>query len=381
MNDDPSAGPARSDRLLGYLEADPDNRALIGDIVEAALAEGRPDLARRMISRLDAAGDLDPRSAHLAGLEAMHRRDFAEAARRFGDLRGAGLDDPALRFNHAWSLAMLGRHADALAEIDDAAARASAPAAMLEIQLRHQLGPLEDAAVRARALAAVHPHDQGLMAAISVLGIDLGDEGLAEEAAGKAGDHPDALATRGTLALDAGEGDAALALFARALHRRDHTPRAWIGSGLARLSMGDAASATRDLDRGAEMFGTHPGSWLAAGWAHVLARRFDAARERFERAREADPAFSEAHGALAVVDLAEGRVEDAERRAQVALRLDRECFSAALASVLLADAAGDGERARRLFDLAVHRPLDDRGTTIAQHLAGLRYQGPAATRS
>ncbi len=381
MTDDTPAGPARSDRLLGYLEADPANADLIGDVVEAALEEGRADLAGRMVSRLDEVGAGGARSSHLAGLEAMHRRDFAEAARRFGGLRDEGVDSPALRFNHAWSLAMLGRHEEALAEIDDATARAFAPAAMLEIQLRHQSGLLDEAGSRARTLAALHPDDEGLMAAISVLAMDLDDADLAGETAARGGDHPDALATRATLALEAGEREAALALFGRALDRRVHTPRAWIGSGLARLSMDDPVSAARDLDRGAEMFGSHPGSWLAAGWAHVLARQFGAARQRFERARDADPAFAEAHGALAVVDLADGRREDAERNVRIASRLDRECLSAALASILLAEGAGDADRARRIFDLAVDRPLYEGGATLAQHLGGLRYQGPAATRN
>ena len=125
------------------------------------------------------------------------------------------------------------------------------------------------------------------------------------------------------------------------------------------------------LDKGAEMFGDHLGSWIAAGWAYLLAGEHEQARDRFERARQIDPNFAESHGSLAVMDVLAGDSESAQRRMEVALRLDRACFSGAFAQMLMASAAGDAGAAQRIADIALKQPLDDKGRTIADALARL----------
>ena len=56
---------------------------------------------------------------------------------------------------------------------------------------------------------------------------------------------------------------------------------------------------------------------------------------------------------------------------EVARRLDPESFSAALAGMLLASAAGDSDKARQIFTLAAGRPLAHDGTTLLEALARL----------
>ncbi|MBX9645216.1 MAG: tetratricopeptide repeat protein, partial [Novosphingobium sp.] len=131
----------------------------------------------------------------------------------------------------------------------------------------------------------------------------------------------------------------------------------------------DAAAAALDLDRGAQQFGDQIGSWIAAGWAHYLAGEVDAAAQRFERALAIDHNFAESHGSLAVIDAARGDNESARRRMQTALRLDRQCFSAVMAKVML-DAASP-EEAKALFDQAFNTPLNAQGMTIASYMVGM----------
>ena len=128
-------------------------------------------------------------------------------------------------------------------------------------------------------------------------------------------------------------------------------------------------AAPADLDRGAELFGTHLGSWIAAGWAHFVVGDRVTARARFEKALALDPTFAESHGGLAVIDVAEGRLEEAGERAKVAFRLDRDCYGAALARSLLATAEGNSARASAILDIALVNPIDASGRTIAQSLA------------
>lgn len=362
---------SRLDRLLPLLESDPSNLPLLADAAEAALAERRPEIAADLLDRYAAIEPLPPRECNMAGLAALQTRQYARAVELFERLLESGEDDPAVRFNLAWASAMNKDFDRALDMVDDDLARSLPQAAMLQVQILHDRGEFDDAAVRAREYIELHPSYAPLMAAVSVLALDVEDAELAAACAAKGGEHPDALATLGTLALGDERATEALDLFDRALERNQQVPRAWVGRGLARLMTGSAPEAAADIDRGAEMFGDHLGSWIAAGWAHFVNKDMAAARARFETALELDDTFAETHGSLAVLDLLEGNAEGAREKSEIALRLDRQCYSAALARMLLAAGAGDQATARRIYETAVNTPVDSSGRTIAQALAKL----------
>jgi tetratricopeptide (TPR) repeat protein len=347
---------SRLERLLPLVDADPANRALLSDAAETALAEGKPEVATDLLDRYAAIEPLPPRETNLAGLAALQTRRFDRAAALFGRLVEAGEADPAVRFNLAWASAMNKDSDRALELADDALARELPQAAMLRVQLLHERGEFDEAAANAREYVELHPSYPPLMATVSVLALDVEDAELAAACAARGGDHPDALTTLGTLALGEERATEALDLFDRALERNAQVPRAWVGRGLAKLLTGGTPGAAADIDRGAEMFGDHLGSWIAA---------------RFETALALDPNFAESHGSLAVLDLLDGNVEGAREKSEVALRLDRQCYSAALARSLLAASAGDQATARRIYETAINAPVDSSGRTIAQALAKL----------
>jgi tetratricopeptide (TPR) repeat protein len=351
--------------LTGYLVHDPANATLRLDAAEAALDAGAAEQAIALLSH--AAIAEEPRARNIAGLAALQLRDWDTAVEAFATLAAGGAP-PTVRFNLAWAEASRHNYEAALAALDAETTAEVPAAAMLEVQVLHQLARLDEALERAHAHLARFPDDAGLNAAVSVLAIDLELPDLAAECAVKAGDHPDALTSRATLALDGEDAVAARALFDRVLAHDDRSPRAWIGRGLARLMTGDAKDAPADLDRGAELFATHIGSWIAAGWAHLIAGDLTAARARFDTALALDAAFAESHGGLAVIDAMEGKVEAAHERAQVALRLDRASYGAALAQALLASAAGNAATATAIVERAMAMPIDDSGRTIGQML-------------
>lgn len=360
---------SRFARLAALLDHDPDNLALLADTAEAAFAEDRFDEAEDLLARHARIAPLPQQAQHLAGLTAMRRLEWEAAAERFEALLAAGADAPPVRFNLAWSLAMAKRFDEALPLLDEATSAALPQAAQLEVGLLHQLGAFDRAGERARILIELHPDHRGLNAAVSTLAIDIEDVELAQRTASRAGDHPDALITLGTLALGDDDVEQAEALFDAALARNPEAPRAWVGRGLVRLLADDKAQAAAELDKGAELFGDHIGSWVAAGWAHVIAGDIATGKARFETALALDDSFGESQGSLAVIDIFEGRIEEARRRTEVALRLDRQSFSAALAAMLLAAGSGDKERAQRIFEMALKTPLDDSGRTLASAIA------------
>jgi tetratricopeptide (TPR) repeat protein len=366
FGDDPTN---RLDGLLKFLDRDPTNVALLTDAADAALAAKRPDMATELLASRATIEPAGLRERNLEGLAAMQDKRFADAASLFARLMDDGEEAPGLKFNFAWSAAMAKDFEPALVALDDATVLALPQAAMLKVQLLHGAGRYDEASDAARSAIERHPDDAGLAAAVSVLAIDMEDTDLAAFCAARGGDHPDALTTRGTLALDEFDATAARELFDHALSVNPHVPRAWIGRGLSKMMTGEGTDAAADLDRGAEMFGDHLGSWIAAGWAHFVAGDRVAARARFETALAIDPNFAECQGSLAVVDILDGRVAEGRERASVAMRLDRESASTALAMALLATGDGNAERARRIFETALTTPIDDSGRTIAQSMA------------
>lgn len=357
---------------LGFVKQDPDNRRLLLDTADLALEAGDPHQAIELLERASVLSPLSPQEHNLLGLAAIKSGDFELAAGSFAIVVGAaGPDETGPRFNLAWSLAVLARDQEALSCLDEAVALALPQAAALRVQLLHKSGDLDTAMEAAKLYLEQHPNHAGLLATVSVLAIDCEDLELAAATARRAGEHPDALTTVGILALGEEDTKTARVAFERALAIKQDVPRAWIGRGLAAMLDHDPLTAARDIETGAAMFGDHLGSWIAAGWARFIGKEYQEARRLFEHALAIDATFSESHGSLAVLDINDGAFDRAAERIKIATRLDRNCFSAAFARILLANAEGDLDKARRIFETAVNTPIGSDGRTIAQSLTRL----------
>lgn len=357
------------ERLSRYLASDPENTALLADCAEAALAAGDPAAAAVYYARSDAVEPLSGPGASAAGIAAMRAGELDRAQGWFARATAEGEEPgPALRFNIAWCKALEQDFVGAADMLDEETVAALPQAAMLDMQLDHQLGRFDEAEAKLDRYLERFPDYGPLNAAASVLAMDVDQPELARTTAEKGGAHPDALATLGMLDLAERKLDEARAQLAQSLATRPHNPRAEIGLGLVELSEGNLAGACERLDRGAVQFGSHLGSWIGAGWAHFLAGDYTAARQRFETALAHDDNFGEAHGSLAVVEIMEGHIEVANRRAAVARRLDPGGFSCALAAMLLEQSQGNAEAAQRIFELASKQPILPNGATLMDEL-------------
>lgn len=363
-------------RLLAFLEADPQNLSLLADAAEAAMNEGRPSETDRLLDSYAALAPLPPPLQNLKGVAAIANQRFDDARAIFEPLLDAAPHDPGLRFNLAWCRAMAHDYSGAVSLLDEATVGAVPRGAALKVQMLHHLGPLEDALACGMGLAELYPDDEDLMGALAIVAIDAEEADLARDYAERAGASHEGLSTLGMLALSDDDVDRSLALFDRALEDNGDSGRGLLGRGLALLMKGDAAGAAGSLDRSGEIFGSHVGTWVAAGWAHFTTGDYAAARADFERALALDDTFAETQGALAVVDLAENKLASAKRRAAVALRLDPACLSGALARSLLLAGEGQAEKANAIREAALNAPLGPNGRTIAQTMVALGMTGP-----
>jgi tetratricopeptide (TPR) repeat protein len=371
---DGSVEGSRFSRLLGFLEEDPDNLRLIADAASAAMEEGDPGGALALLERHASLAPLPPTQLNLKGIAALADRRFEQAVAALTALREAGEDAPAIRFNLAWALTMAGGHEAALALLDDEVVAAGPRGASLKVGLLHHLGRPEDALEAGIALAEVYPADQSLMGALALAAMDADRADLARLYAGRAGTNHDGQTTLGLLLLDDGRTGESETIFDRVLAGDAGNARALLGKGLALLDRGDPASAGAWIDRAAERFGDHLGSWVAAGWVHYIRGDLETSRARLETALALDDSFAETHGGLAVLDLAQGDVEGARRRADIALRLDRNCFAGALAKSLLLERDGKEKAARKVREAALNFPIGAGGRTIAAALGSRRAE-------
>lgn len=358
-------------RLLGYLESDPDNLNLIGDAAAAALDVRQADLAETLLGRYEAIAPLPAALVNLRGLVALQRDRFEEAAAIFQGLLAGRPDDPALRFNLAWCKAMIGDHAGAAEPLDDATIATVPAAASLKVQSLHRLGDLDAALAEGTKALEIHPDDTALLGALSMVAIDLQMPEVAQGWAEKAQTTAEGLSTLGMLGLRESRLDEAMGYFDRGLAARPDSARNWLGKGLVLMAHGDATAAADAIDRSAELFGRHLGTWIASGWAHFAAGDRAKARTVFEHTLALDDTFAESHGALAVLDVLDGEIDRARRRTDTALRLDRRCFAGALAKVLLLEHDGDAQAAQRVRDIALNTPVGESGQTIAQAMIAL----------
>lgn len=363
------------DQLAQFLEADPSNPALLADVASAAFDAGDCEAALGYLAQLDMLEPVRGGLANLAGVAAMRSGDQGTAQSWFDIAADEMPDDPALAFNRAWSKTLAGEFEAASEHLTDSVTDALPQAAMLDMQIAHEQGRLDEAVGKMEAYLAQHADYAPLQAAASVLAMDVDRPDLARESAQKGGNHPDALTTLGSLNLADRRLDEAEAQFAQALATGKPNPRAEIGQGLVALARGDHANAALAIDKGAEQFGDQLGSWIAAGWAHLLAGDAAAAEQRFANARDTDDTFAEAHGSLAVTEILAGRMEEAKRSAEVAARLDRSSFSAALAQIMLANANDDDVRAEKILKRALSTSVLPDGRTLEQAIIGSMAAG------
>lgn len=384
MNPSPEHAAAiasdRLTRLLSFIESDPTNITLLGDAAACAFDAQQFERCDELLARQQALGAMPPTSMNLRGLCAMARGKFDDALAVFAALPD-NESNPVIRYNKTYAHAMLGHFDDTLALLTDDVLAAVPQGSALRMRSLHHQGSLAEA-IEVGKRYADHPE-----AGIEVCGLlaaalfDAGDLDSAQHFASLAKRSPDGLAISGLLALGESRVCDARALFSEALDTQPENSRARLGAGLVLLEQHRFEQAAQQIDAAAQSFSTHAGSWIAAGWAHLLNGDLVQARARFERAGLIDRGFSEAPGALAIVALKEGRLDDARAQTKIALRLDPRCLSAALAQSLLNASAGNQAAADAILDAALNQPIDSQGNTIAKAIAKKMMQSTGSLQS
>jgi len=330
----------RLERLLGYLEHDPNNSQLLADAASTAHDMGLHRRVDDLLVRLEQIQPLSPPLQNLRGLSCLAQSKFEQARAVFSTL-AAAQPDPVVLYNLAYTEAMLEEYAGAVEILTDAVCDGEPRAIPLRVLCLHQLGKI-DAAIAIGEVHAEHlsvgPEVCGMLANLY---FDQGDIDQARMYAQRHAEEPAALTIFGLLAIENEDDDNARMYLARALTLTPENGRANLGEGLRQFRCGNFADAAAHLDKAATLLSKHPGSWLSAGWAYLLLGQLEVALERFEHATLIDRGFAEALGAQAMAHHLLGHSNEADRLCGIALRLDADCLAALRTASLLAEESGD----------------------------------------
>jgi putative PEP-CTERM system TPR-repeat lipoprotein len=238
-------------------------------------------------------------------------------------------------------------------------------------------GQLQTAAAHYQGVLAAEPRNLAALLGLASLAQQQGDAVQAEDWLVRAhAAQPDAVQPTLQLAqwaLRRNDGLRALALLNELLPTAAETPSAQLLRGMAQLSTGDTASATRTLQRVTELQPKLLEAWFQLARAQIAAGDFSAARSSAQRAEDLGG------GRQSVLRMMQVELELRARDYAKALALAR-AYQADLPDVvelvdlesaagqLLGDTAGWEAAARRAFD---RHPTSRRALVLSQSLAAL----------
>jgi tetratricopeptide (TPR) repeat protein len=347
--------PGHSDRLtrlLGYLEQDPDNIALLHDASNLALQEGCWDEARALVDSTLALMPHDPVSRYRKSVLLTHDGDPGGSLALTQALLDEGLQHDAILFQHARALILAGRHADAEPVLEGLLPRAEGLPEFMHLYVRalHGAGRLEEAIQIAGSLGT----DTVTQGMLSLLCIDA--DRLQEGAGIAAGvlatdpDNIDALISAGTVALAMEEADKALPHFERAVANHANNGRAWMGIGLALMTSQNFPAAREAFEKTVRLIPAHLGSWNTLAWIQILQNDYAAADATLQAALRINHNFGETHGTIAVLRAFEQQWAEAKHHADIALRLQPDSFAGRFAQTLLLEHRGRPDKASQLLE-------------------------------
>ena len=358
----------RLQRLLKYLEHDPQNSALRKDAIREAFDADQWSIARELI---DAGLDLNPSDPQLlaqGGFAALAAMQYRQAAEMLQAAIALGVQESDVHYDLGLALFMLGRHSAALSALTPA--KADPHVLLLRARCWHYLERRDDAETACRECLVAQPADpdaNGLLALLLYEG-GRGEAARANVEVALASDpcQREALLTEASIEADAGNYDAARQSFDMLLQAHPRCGRGWLGSALVELTLMNLDVALCQIERAALHIPGHIGTWHVLGWIEILRGKPAAAEVAFEKALAIDRTCAETHGGLAVLAVMQGRTHEARDSIKRALCLDPQAVSPKYAQMLLLRDSGQEAAAEEMLDSVMARRVVGRDQQYRQ---------------
>ncbi|NWB95768.1 tetratricopeptide repeat protein [Pseudomonas gingeri] len=389
-SDTPSAAQDRLLRLLTFLNHDPRNLPLLIDALTLAISVGDHACHQRLIEHITTHQIEDPDACAHATHLLLQVGQYADAA-TFGDKAIAGgIEHPAVLFNTALGHFYSGDYAAANTYLSLLTGNPQCPPSSLMMHARalYQLEQTEEAqALVARALEQ-EPGNAEIRGLLALLLYENDDNtqalSAAHETLAQDPDQLEALLACATVQFEQNNISASRKAWLHTVQKHPDCGRAW--SGLAQLEFNELEfeQAEESLKKAAHYMPDHIGTWHLLAWIYILRKDSAKARQALDKSYALDRSFGETHGGLAVVDVMDGRQEQAREGIRRALKLNPTGLSAHYAQALLLQEAGRSDEAAQLLDRVVNqtRPgSEDTGRSLIENWLKTHDNNASRTRS
>ncbi len=337
-------------RLQSYLQQDPDNTNLIGDIFDLALSVRSFELAQDMVNRSLFIDNSDPGWQNRYAILLIAQKKLVEAKQVLLRLAEQGFMKSGVQFNLAYIAFCEQQFEQAFSLsqelLDDPVV--SADALYLQLRCLHSLRRYEEALALISQYENTAASSANSIGAASLIAVDHSQLKVALRYARQAlmqnPDQVEALVAMATLSLGNKNDNEALELLQKAMLIKPDDGRTESAMGLAYMLRKDVLRAIHYLESAVQHMPGHIGTWLALGWCYFSSEELKKARNTFQQALLLDRNFAESHGALAVCLIKDGENQSAAEHIERALRLDQNCVSAIYARSLLSGNASDQEK-------------------------------------
>ena len=360
----------RLDRYSGFLEQDPANSTLIGEVAELHLQLGASMEARRLLEQGLVQFPQEPGLRFRLATVGLATGALEESIALLTGLLAETPNSNVIAYNLGYAYVLARRFVEAkevLCRIPEKSIDAPGAPILLARTLHH-LDELDTAtAIMQRYLAAYPQHAE----AAGVLALLNLDSENAEEAKKWAAitlaadpDNLDGLLTDGALALAVQDEQRAMTTHQHAVARHPRSGRAWSGLGLTQMLALNLEAAVQDLERAVQYMPNHIGTWHALAWCQLMRHDLVAAEHSFEESLKIDRSFAETHGGLAVIALQRGDRSSAEMSVRRALKLDPQSFAGRFAESLLQAQAGNNAVAKHQFQKILSTAVGSDGKSL-----------------
>lgn len=364
---------SRLERLLGFLNSDPENPDLLVDCGHLNHRLGRFDAARQYLDRALGIQPENPRALDERGKLALSENELAEAVTLFRhSLSLQNVQVPETLVNLGIALNHMESWDEAASCLSEASLiRADSPQLFRHLAMaEHHRGEFE-AAISAAKRWNEMVDDATSSGYLSLIYLDCEQweeaEHYARQALSYDREQSDANIVLGTIALNSMHIAQAANYYAAA-NSYPGNGRALLGLGLSHLCQQEPVAAEECLHLAVQAMPGYVTGWVTLGWVKIGLGRYDEALNIFERAVACDRTFSEAQGGLASAYALLGRYDEAEQREKVASKLDPDCFGSIFARSLLSAGRGNIAEGQRLILEGMARPVQP-GMPALQDLA------------
>lgn len=367
-------------RYLNFLQSDPNNLHLISEAAELAQSLGKLEEAIALCDKglfLDANA---PRLVSTKALSLLSSGHIDEALKLFERLNQQEPENPTIRYNLAYCLALKQSPSESLSLLSDALEHYATLPHMVHLQIRmlYDLEELEQAIDIAKQVLEINPADGKVHELLSSLYVDNNDFASAETHAALAlQSNPNlglAHTSMGTAALSKQDDLNALQHFDQALELNQKNGRAWLGKAMTLMMQNKLPEAEQSFNAAIEYMPGHLGTYQALAWCYISQGNLQKAEQTAKQALEIDDTFSENHGTLAVLAVMQGQLPLAQTEAQIAIRLDRNSFSGNYARALIAQAHGKTDEANQIIDAILDNPDIVNNLSLRQFITQFRQQ-------